>query len=160
VLAAETPDEVEAAVEASLNSALSSRLSWRLTSDYERINPRIDTIDEVSDVDLLDGLAVVLGALVPAKPRVIVAALTKCDTVTKARAANETDGRARMAVFVEDLREFPPDVVVDAFRGWRRTETFTPTVSDIRDRCWQGMRLRGGLRSLLSREAAKRGLGG
>lgn len=158
VAAAETPEGVEVALKAALPSTLSSRLHWTTTAEWERTGVTIQSIERVPDADIASGLAMVLGACRPAEPRQIVEGLAKCDAVTKAKDAHQSDAKARMAIFVEDLREFPADVVADAFKRWRRMEKFAPTVAEIRERCWRGMPLRRDLRYALTREARRRGM--
>lgn len=55
--------------------------------------------------------------------------------VTKSRSMSDGDRRLYMRVVAESLRPFPADVIQDAFRRIREQETWSPTLSEIRDRC-------------------------
>lgn len=158
IAAAETPAAVEKSIEAALPTTLRSRLNWTFSQDHIPVGVTLHGIEAVPDEDIARGLALTLGATRPAEPRAIIEGLAKADMVTKARAAETMDGKARIAVFIEDLREFPTDVVADAFRKWRRMEKFAPTVAEIRELCWRAMPMRSGLRRALEREAVKRGM--
>lgn len=158
IAAAETPAAVEKSLEAALPITLKSRLNWTFNNDHLPVGVMVHGIEAVPDEDIAMGLALTLGASRPAEPRAIVEGLAKADMVTKARASEAVDGKARIQVFIEDLREFPTDVVVDAFRHWRRRERFAPTVAEIRELCWRAMPMRMGLRRALEREALKRGM--
>lgn len=73
--------------------------------------------------------------LTPCHPSAIGKALAKCFAVTKSRETDAVDLETATLVFVEELQEFPADIVEEAFLRWRRSERFRPTVSEIRDLC-------------------------
>lgn len=98
---------------------------------------KFGALDTVPLPDLQAAYALTVRCMRPVPPSFIVQEFTKCALVTKTRAEDSADIKARAAIFVEDLTEFPADVIMDAFRFWRRTEKFSPSVADIRERCWR-----------------------
>lgn len=136
------PRAVDKALIASLPRTLSSLVSIATNADYEPIGLTIANVDIVPLDDLRTGLALVVRCLRPTLASYIAQQMAACDMVTKARPEHAMDTKARIAVFVEDLREFPADVVAEAFKFWRRTETWSPTVVDIRERCWRKAAIR------------------
>ena len=42
-----------------------------------------------------------------------------------------------MATYLEDLQEFPEDILYDVTKAWRRTEKFWPTIAELRKMCHQ-----------------------
>lgn len=51
------------------------------------------------------------------------------------RKDQDDDYKMMVAVYAEDLQEFPLDIVRDACKGIRKTKTFFPTLSEICDGC-------------------------
>lgn len=131
------PRAVDDSLLAALPPTLRRLTSLTYTSDNERNGVQVRDIASVSTEELRSALALVGRCLKPTPAKFIVEQMAACDLVTKARAEHEGDTAARAAIFAEDLAEFPADVVAEAFRYWRRTEKWSPTVSDIRERCWR-----------------------
>ena len=56
-----------------------------------------------------------------------------------------------MATYLEDLQEYPEDILFDVTKAWRRTERFWPTIAELRKLCdkhkegvgWRRSELRG-----------------
>lgn len=111
--------------------------SWGVTPDFERSGIKIADMAGVPASDIRAALALTERCLRPAPADFIVKHFTKCALATKARAEDVSDIQARAVIFVEDLAEFPADVIAEAFQFWRRTEKFSPSVADIRERCWR-----------------------
>lgn len=128
---------VDKALIASLPPTLSTRVSTATNADFEAIGVEIANIASVPTEDLRAGLALVQRCLRPTPAAFIAKQMAACDMVTKARPEHAMDTKARITIFVDDLSEFPADVVAEAFRWWRRTEKWSPTVADIRERCWR-----------------------
>lgn len=47
------------------------------------------------------------------------------------RMPDDTDLRPLLAIYLEDLVEYPPDLLTNACREWRRTQKFWPTISEL-----------------------------
>lgn len=47
------------------------------------------------------------------------------------RMPDDTDLRPMLAIYLEDLVEYPPDLLTNACREWRRTQKFFPTISEL-----------------------------
>lgn len=47
------------------------------------------------------------------------------------------DLAAMTAIYIEDLAEFPIDVIAEACRSWRRSEKWFPRIAELRDECWR-----------------------
>lgn len=150
------PRAVDDNLLAALPPTLRRLTSLAISSDYERCGVEIANIHSVPTEELQAGLALVRRCLKPTPARFIVEQMAACDLVTKARAEHEGDTAARAAIFVEDLSEFPADVVAESFKYWRRTEKWSPTVADIRERCWRKANVRVVARYRLESELKRR----
>lgn len=60
--------------------------------------------------------------------------LARLRASTKARAEADDDLAMTFQVMAEECAEHPADVVVWALRGWARSETFYPSMAELRDR--------------------------
>jgi hypothetical protein len=99
-----------------------------------------------------------LGAIVellcpPTDEAATVAAVTRCLTVTKAREVNETDTEMMLGVFIDELRVFPRDVVITAFRKWAMREKWWPSLAEIIDDCQRMARWRFSLHRIVGERA-------
>lgn len=47
------------------------------------------------------------------------------------------DLAAMTSVYVEDLEEFPIDIIRSACRSWRRSEKWFPRIAELREECWR-----------------------
>lgn len=83
----------------------------------------------------------------------LVKEITRCLLLTKARAQDQTDQTLMLSVLTSELSEFPADVVASELRSWSRREKWWPTLSELRDRCQQAMRVRKSLRRCCDRAA-------
>lgn len=84
----------------------------------------------------------------PAGPKMVNGAAARCLAVTKSRATDGTDLRMMLAVFADELAEFPEDVVATAFRKWARREKWWPSLAEILDQCQRLSRVRASLKRL------------
>jgi len=96
-------------------------------------------------------IMVVNEACKPSPPSFITKQLMRCDYACKSRNEGAEDQKLRTAIFAEELQEFPADILAEAFQMWIRSETFTPSVSDIRENCWKEYRARYGLKTMLEK---------
>lgn len=87
----------------------------------------------------------------PSDPKFIATQYGKADIACKSRAEGSEDIRLRSAIFVEQLMEFPNDIIADAFNTWIRCEVFSPTVAQIRDLCWKEFRARYGMKAMIKK---------
>jgi hypothetical protein len=83
--------------------------------------------------------------------------ITRCLSVTAARAKDSADLKMMLGVMAEELSEFPADVVRESLRDWSRTEKWWPTLSEIRERCLKATRVQSGLKSALELALLKGG---
>jgi hypothetical protein len=88
-------------------------------------------------------------ALHPASPQTLVTELTRLRLMTKARAQGDDDQTAVLAIYAEELAEYPADVVVSALRGWAKREVFFPALADLHEACHKASRKRRALAECL-----------
>lgn len=99
-------------------------------------------------------LAGVERVLVPVDQREIVQAATQCLTVTASRERGQHETAALIAAMAEDLAGNPRDVVLTAFREWRRRNKFWPTVAELLELCQAQTAWRRGLKAMCERALA------
>lgn len=150
------PKAVDDSLLAAWPATLRQRVEWLTSSEFDRIGVQMVNLVSVPTEDLHTALALTTRCLRPCPQPFVISQLAKCDMVTKARPEHEADTEARSTIFAEDLCEFPADVVAEAFRFWRRTEKWSPTVADIRERCWRLAAVRQSARVKLQAEIRKR----
>lgn len=89
-------------------------------------------------------------SLSPSTAAQIAPELTACLSVTKSRSRDGLDLKLMVAKFVDELLEFPADIVQTALKGWAREEVFWPSLAEIRKACvWRVERRRRLLESLI-----------
>lgn len=81
----------------------------------------------------------------PAGPKMVNGAAARCLSVTKSRATDGMDLRMMLAIFADELAQFPEDVVATAFRKWARREKWWPSLAEILDQCQRLNRVRASL---------------
>lgn len=84
----------------------------------------------------------------PAGAEAVMRAAARCLAATVSRPTDQTDLKMKLAVFAEELAEFPEDVVATAFRKWAQREKWWPSLSEIRDQCQRLNRVRQSLKRL------------
>lgn len=89
----------------------------------------------------------------PAPRNQLLQEIARCLTVTASRAKDEADIKGMMAILTDELASFPADIVASELRSWARREKWWPTLSELRDRCQQAMRVRKSLRHWCGRDA-------
>jgi hypothetical protein len=127
---------------------MSLLLSAAVDSDYEWI--RFHLIGQPSADEWAAIGEIVEWICRPATPESVVAAATRCLTVTKAHAHDQTDIQAMLGIFADELQRFPEDVVVSAFRKFARREKFWPSFAEILDDCQRMARWRYSLRTIFA----------
>jgi hypothetical protein len=65
------------------------------------------------------------------------------------RKDQDLDFKMMVAVYANDLAEYPRDVIVDACKEIRREHRFFPTIADLRDECETRFEFRKALRQEL-----------
>lgn len=106
--------------------------------DFELIGYRVK--GSVSSEIMAEAQLLIEQVSKPATRPQLANALTKLAAATASR-KRDLDLEAFMEVAIEDLAEFPVDVVEEALCGIRRRETFLPSVAELRDECrWIGRR--------------------
>lgn len=73
--------------------------------------------------------------LAEAHPDAIKKQIAKLYAVMPMQGRSEADLRVLAETYVEDLRTYPIDVIVEACRFWRRTEKWFPRIVELRQRC-------------------------
>ena len=80
----------------------------------------LDRVEIEAIKDLCDRI------LEPTSHQALLGAIHRCLSGTNARAQDTDDIKARVAILIEDLSEFPEDVVVTALQDWRRWQKWWP----------------------------------
>ena len=71
--------------------------------------------------------------LQPGGPKAVAVILHKLAACVAMPAREQWDIAAE--AYVEDLSEYPADILDDVAVEWRRTEKFWPTIAELRERC-------------------------
>lgn len=109
----------------------------------------IDSLRRAPAEDVATALAIVEAACQPAEPSLVLTELTRCFAVTKAKDASDANLESTLTIMVDDLNDFPPDVVRDALRSYARQERFRPSLAEVREYCWARFGRRQRLREAL-----------
>lgn len=141
------PAAADRALRAWCEQSLKLRLRLRLDSEARPLETTIRGEPDVGTTT--QALEAVRRMCQPAPPEFIAKEIAKTWAVTAARPQDEADVRTAVMVFQESLSTFPPDVIAAAFRDWRNTEKWRPTLAEIRQRCWSEYRGRVGLKDAL-----------
>jgi len=96
----------------------------------------------------------VLAALQPAPPQLIVAELARLRTLTKSRPEEESVSEASYAAYTDELGEFPPDAIRAVCRGWMRQSPWFPAFSELFQACEAAVRNRRLIAHAISAELA------
>lgn len=145
--------EIEKNLEASLPARLASSVlskwddKWEILLGYRLLTP-ISTDDAQVALKMLDWL------LRPTDPAMVVREISRCLLVTKAKEGAGADADARVAIFADELRVYPPDAVQTACREWARTNTFAPSLHDLVSLCQRFTQRRRKLKERLEMELA------
>lgn len=145
---ARTTAEVERAILRSLPASVKAGIRQR--SDFQTFEfigfDLVNPIDPTAARDVLGWL----DATSRRSGKVeMVQEITRCLSVTAARAKDQTDLKVMLAVMAEELSEFPADVVREALRTWAREEKWWPSLAEIRERCLKATRVQRSLKSVL-----------
>jgi hypothetical protein len=90
----------------------------------------------------------------PAQGAQVAQELAKLRVTMARRDATITDEKAMLFVYLDDIGEFPSDIVRDACKAWRRREKWFPTPAELREECHKRARVRFKWRAAL-RDVAK-----
>lgn len=82
----------------------------------------------------------------------LVTEIGRCLMLTKSRPQDQGDQTLMLAALTQELSEFPADVLATELRKWARREKWWPTLSELRDKCQQAMRVRKSLRRCCERD--------
>lgn len=125
------------------------------SSPVRRVRPVLDKPGGYDEVLLgYEPVAQVSEALVAAldaacastEPAVVAVELAKLKAATVGRQMEQANIEAWIEVGIEDLAEFPLDVIKTACRKLRRREKWMPAVAEIREECNQLVQRRRWLR--------------
>ena len=140
LLAELTPDQIDKSLQAWLPPSVSCRIEGRL---YDGPNDPYKNYTTVG-YDLAEGwdenegreaqrLLEMLNAR--ADPEACQQILARLKVLTRERNLSQEDMVAQIAIFSEELSQYPLDVVRDACRAWARTEKWFPSWAELRERC-------------------------
>lgn len=85
------------------------------------------------EADVRAGLAILEAIDRPCPLPIAEKAIATLRVRTKARAGDAADTALMLAIFSEDVGDYPPDVVVDACKGWARSEKWFPAWSELKE---------------------------
>ena len=102
----------------------------------------IETIRE-ADAELAQAaLLIAEAACEPAISELILVELLKLRVKTKQAAHGETDAEFQAVAYIEELSEYPLDVIRTACRAAARKSVFFPAISELREQCKTAFRQR------------------
>lgn len=147
-LAEGNAESVDRALQALLVPSLKRLLDTQVTVDYETIGYRargpipVDTKAEWSQ------LLSMLNA--PSTSQLIAQEASRCLSLTASRQREGMDLDVMAQALMDELMEFPPDVVKTALRNWARREKWWPTLAEIREDCLRLCRIRRSLAAVMA----------
>jgi hypothetical protein len=160
-LATRDSDKVDRALLCSLPSSVTAALrehlaegSWTGPYGFDPVTESFELERPVEAADLMQAIALVGQALQPAPGEVISNELVRLRVLTASRGHDLALERAMFNVYLEELGEYPADVVVDACRAWGRREKFWPSGAELRAECDRRVLRRKRLRDALKAAAA------
>ena len=119
------------------------RSKARYDPDWEvRGYEPIEVTTEAGRAAVLSASQMLHKALDPAPTPVILKALARLKMITNQRNQDGDDARYQRAIYVEELSEFPSDVVIEACRKLGRHEDWFPPANKIRAACHELVRWR------------------
>ncbi len=131
------PYEVDHRAEASLPPSVRSALRENVREwsgshgfDFELLGFHFAGAPEA---DVRAGLAVLEAIDRPCPLPIAEKAIATLRVRTKARAGDAADTALMLAIFSEDVGDYPPDVVVDGCKGWARSEKWFPAWAELKD---------------------------
>lgn len=89
-----------------------------------------------------DAVQILDESLQPATTAAIIEAMVRLKLSTNQRNQDADDARAQRAVYIDELSEFPLDVVEEACRKLARLDEWFPPISKLRDQCQHLVRWR------------------
>jgi hypothetical protein len=98
--------------------------------------------------------AIIEAACTPMSDAEIAQELTKVRLATVSN-THGPDLEGWMQIMIEELRDFPAAVVVQACKQWRRREKFLPGCAELREECHQHNRCRRALRRLVGADGER-----
>ena len=130
------PREVDSALEASLPPSVRSGLreivrEWTGSHGYDFEFIRFD-FDGAPEADVHQALATLEAVNAPCPLPIAEKAIATLRVRTKARAEDAADMKLMLAVFSQDIADYPPDVVVDTCKAWARMEKWFPSWSELK----------------------------
>ena len=130
----------------------SLRLRARYDSDFDQVLG-YDPLEPETEAQLemvKAGLAILDTSLAPAPRETILKALARLKLSVNPRNQDPDDARYQRAIYVDELSEFPQDVVAEALLTLGRRDWF-PNVGEARDACQHLVRWRRVTRDALAR---------
>lgn len=86
-----------------------------------------------SEAETEQAIAILQAANSPCPPEVSAKAVMALKLRTKARADDQADLEARVALMIDDLADYPADVVIDGCRAWAKQNTWFPSWKELTD---------------------------
>lgn len=139
LLANAKPGQVDAAIQAWLPRSVSSRIAERLydgqdrTRDYTVVGYDLD--DGFNENDGRESLRLLEMLNARAEPETCEHELARLKVLTATRNLSQADLTAQIAIYAEELTEYPIDVVRESCRWWAAREKWFPSWAELRDAC-------------------------
>lgn len=88
-------------------------------------------LDERQKSDLGDALVTIETSLIPATNDELLRSLGSLVAVCRMEDRRESEWAVVFEVFAEDLADYPPDIIAETCRKWRREQKFFPTIAEF-----------------------------
>ncbi len=140
LLARAAPGLVDKALEAWLPRSVRQRGSWEGVSGEYGWRPTHYSFDhergpEIGESDGRESLRVLEWLNAEAEPQDCAGVLGRLKVLTRERNLSQEDLSIQIAVYAEELSQFPIDVVRDACAYWARNEKWFPSWTELRAEC-------------------------
>ena len=143
--------QTERAVEAFLKRLPPSSISISVGAEGDFLG--VELLGELTAEAVGEIAQLAAAAVVPSGARHVATEAGRCLLATKSRERADGETQALVAIFVDELRIYPADVVTTAFRGWARKSPWWPSLAEIVELCEREMPWRRSLLSIGDRRA-------
>lgn len=115
----------------------SAREIWRDVArtdhQFEQAFHGYEIVGQIPEADRLAALKVLETSMKPTPRELVAKELVRMRGLTKARAETAEDMQMIVAAFLDEIRDYPADVVVNACRRWARAEKWWPSWAELKD---------------------------
>lgn len=123
------PATVDKTMAALLPQSVTTSIEYVTDRDYNTTGVTLTT--SVSEQDRERAVSMFEAICRPARPEKIIMALGKLRIKTAAKDGDDLE--ARIAVYAEELGEYPADIVLDALNRWPKMSRWFPTWHELMD---------------------------